>query len=319
MTLRRKMVRAQLDVDPADDRTVTVTVSTEDIGRDGLVVMTGGIRLDNYRSNPVILWQHNPDWPIARADEITAIGTDLVARAKFPAAGVSNQADESLGLIRAGVISAASIGFDDVEGEPIDAAKPRDGTRVLACELVEFSFVSIPALPTALVTERAADLSDEEQEAVAQSIVKLKRGIVTRGMYGVGQLAYILEELGWVKTSAEWEAEYEADGSQVPAMLGAALKSLGEALIAMTTEEVNELIGTGEDVDVEPVTLDVEEVGIVTNASGPQIARFRLGARRCRMLATRQKTAKPSELDQRKAYRQRMAKLYAKELAATAG
>jgi HK97 family phage prohead protease len=63
-----------------------------------------------------------------------------------------------------------------------------------------------------------------------------------RGLYDCAQLAQILSGLGYCHDTAEWEAEVEGDNSQVPAMLGAALQQLGAALIAMTTEEVTELL-----------------------------------------------------------------------------
>jgi len=132
----------------ADKRQVRVIVSTEDLGRDGLVVLTSGINLHNFRLNPVILWAHNPDWPIARAVEINPVGNTLVSLAQFPPAGASERADEIFELIRAGVINAASIGFEIEEGPD------KDG-KVARCELAEYSFVAIPALPNALVTERA--------------------------------------------------------------------------------------------------------------------------------------------------------------------
>ena len=46
----------------------------------------------------------------------------------------------------------------------------------------------------------------------------------------VGHLALLQEELGWLRSSAEWEASIEEDGSQLPAQLGEALQALGEAI-----------------------------------------------------------------------------------------
>lgn len=63
-----------------------------------------------------------------------------------------------------------------------------------------------------------------------------------RGLYDVAQLAYLLQSLGYATDSAHWEANIEGDDSEVPAMLGEALTSLGKTLIAMTTEEVSELL-----------------------------------------------------------------------------
>lgn len=129
------------------------------------MLVSRGIDLTHYRANPIWLWQHNADWPVApRSDQIDVQSDKLVARVQFPPAGVSSRADEVLGLIRAAVINAASAGFEKAQGEPIDPANPRVGTRIVACELAELSFVSIPAVPDTLVTERDAVPEIEEAE-----------------------------------------------------------------------------------------------------------------------------------------------------------
>jgi HK97 family phage prohead protease len=293
--VRRAILRASMQIDEADDRAVTVTCSTEMMGRDKIVLMTRGANLDNYRANPIWLWQHNPDWPIARSETIDNGSDKLVSRVRFPPAGVSARADEVLGLIRAGVISAASTGFDVIAQELIDRNKPSDGTRITKWELQEMSFVSIPAVPDALVTQRsAAEIERMVEEAVERRTVKItldngagntdRRASVisalkTRGLYECGSLAMTLENLGWLKSSVEWEAGVEQDGSDVPRQLGEAMKALGDVLINMTAEEVAEMVGGGEAVDdiVEPA-----EVEIVTQARTPAMARFLIGLHRAR-------------------------------------
>ncbi len=138
-----------------EQRQVRVTVSTETLGRDGLIVMTAGIDLDSYRENPIVLWDHDPAQPIARAINIGASATDLVALAQFPREGISPKADEIYGLICDKIVNGASIGFNPIEAEPIDPKDPWGGQRIMKCELGEFSFCSVPALPDALITERA--------------------------------------------------------------------------------------------------------------------------------------------------------------------
>ncbi len=318
MAMRRMVLRADIGAAETDDRSVTVTCSTETLGRDDIILVSGGIELDAYRNNPVWLWQHNPDWPIARAEQIDVTDGKLVARVRFPEAGVSARADEILGLIRAGVVNAASTGFDSLEAEPIDPAKPRSGTKIVRCELHEMSFVSIPAVPDALITSRSAGqkeietMVDEaiqrrvEHDADVARVERMKRGMVKRGLYEVGHLASLLAELGWVKDSSEWEASVENDGSDVPAQLGAALKALGDVLISMTTEEVGELVGGGE----APEGDDASEVEIITQSKNPGIARYRLGVHRARM-----PKVKAPPVARSASFHARMAAMYVKELA----
>ena len=83
---------------------------------------------------------------------------------------------------------------------------------------------------------------------------KLKRALARapkvpnfrRGLYDCAQLAYMLQSLGYCHDAAEFEEALEGDGSEVPKMLGEALKAVGEALIAMTAEEVHELLADAE-------------------------------------------------------------------------
>lgn len=66
--------------------------------------------------------------------------------------------------------------------------------------------------------------------------------VVVKGLYTVSRLAELLDCLGSVTSSAAYEAEYEKDGSGVPAQLANGLKVLGAALVAMAQEEVAEIL-----------------------------------------------------------------------------
>lgn len=79
-----------------------------------------------------------------------------------------------------------------------------------------------------------------------------------KSLYDCSRLADLLMSLGYVHDNAAWEAEYEADDSNVPAMLGEALRAVADALLAMTAEEVAELLAAhgiaGEGVETESET-----------------------------------------------------------------
>lgn len=425
MTTIRMTHRAEVSAPDDDQRAVTVVCSTETLGRDDIILVSTGIELNRYRQNPVWLWQHNPDWPIARAAQIDVKDGALIARVQFPPEGVSERADEILGLIRAGVINAASTGFETIEAEPIDPKDPRGGVRIVRCELHEVSFVSIPAVPDALISERAmeevkrmartkratedwrcgadrdlpldesaawdgegaaerifeaagfngdspdpdkakrgflvydvanakekggyklpfADIVDGEMRAIrggldaaaqrldatdipddekarAHEVIDhyeakepqdtqraaVRAVMVKRGLYEVANLAYLLQELGWVHDCAAFEADIEQDGSKVPAMIGEALKQIGAALVAMTAEEVQEML-SGVDVEVgQP-----DEVAEIDERSlSPRVRAFRRALRSIR-------AGRPSLPTQRSMREhRRMADLYARQLTRSA-
>jgi HK97 family phage prohead protease len=137
------------------DREVQITLSTAERGRDGHVLQPAGCVLTNFRRVPVILWSHMTDEPVGTASSIVVGASAISARATFAAAGVSPTADRVCGLVKDGVVRGVSIGFEIIEGTPIDPSHPRAGLNVSAWELLEVSFCSVPVDVGATVTARA--------------------------------------------------------------------------------------------------------------------------------------------------------------------
>ncbi len=204
------------------ERQVRVICSTAEVDRAGDVVVQAGIDLSAYRRNPVVLWNHDPEQPIARALEIGLVDGRLQALVQFPPEGVSARADEVHGLVKAGVVNATSVGFMPLDAEPLDKAKPYRGQRFLKSELMEFSFVSVPANRGAVVVARRAPLLKDLRE--------------------VGVLAELFRQLASLADCVADEAAVEQDGSPMPARLSEALASLGQILVDMTAEEVGEML-----------------------------------------------------------------------------
>lgn len=154
--------------------------------------------------------------------------------------------------------------------------------------------------------DQKAGIGEEER---ARRIAVVRGVLKKRGLYEVANLAYLLEELGWVHNCAEFEADIENDESKVPAMIGEGLKQIGAALVAMTTEEVQELL-TRVDVEVEPVSeVDGEDRSVP--------ARFKRMLNRTRT-AMKGARPRPSRVVERRtmATHRRMAQLYERELSA---
>jgi HK97 family phage prohead protease len=152
------MMRSYLNaaVQPLADDEVLVTMSTSAQARDGHVLEARGVDLTNYRANPIVLWQHVPGLPVGNAEDIHVAGDKIVARIRFAPLGISDTADTVRGLVKAGIVKGCSIGFDIIDAVPLNDAKPRGGLRITAAEILECSFVSIPADTGAQVTARAA-------------------------------------------------------------------------------------------------------------------------------------------------------------------
>lgn len=151
--LQRKGLVASIKAVAADE--VEALISTPELARDGHVLEPEGCVTENYLKAPIVLWSHDSDHPIGRTEELTVGPDGIRARMKFAPSGVSPEADKIRGLVKSGIVNAVSVGFVPIKGTPLDPSKPYAGQRYTKWELLEWSFVSIPADTGSGVTARA--------------------------------------------------------------------------------------------------------------------------------------------------------------------
>ena len=120
--------------------------------------------LDNFKNNPVILFNHNYDRPIGRAKEIgvTENGLELTAR-------ISKSAGEIKDLIKDGVLGAFSVGFKVKDADYISET---DGYKIKDAELFEVSVVSVPCNKTAVFSLAKSFDSMEEYDKFKKNFIK---------------------------------------------------------------------------------------------------------------------------------------------------
>lgn len=187
------------------EREVGAVINTAQIARDGHIFEPAGALLANYRANPIVLFNHDPSKPVGTTTAIGVSNGNLAARMQFAPAGVSAVADEVCGLVKSGVINGVSIGMEPLECEPLDPRDPRGGQRVTQWELLEWSYVAIPADTGARVvgrsyrgrSSRAAilrSLPSVSPDAIARAVSNLSLDPVCR------RLAQIAAEFGEVLT-----------------------------------------------------------------------------------------------------------------------
>lgn len=140
------------DVD-GDAKRVTAVISTGDVARDGAIIEPGGWDFSNYDRNPVVLWMHDADtMPFARTVERMATDKELIARAEF-------DTDDPMGetvfrKISNGYINATSVRWLPKRWEMRKRGEDDEEEEVMVFleqELLEWSFVTIPADPGALI------------------------------------------------------------------------------------------------------------------------------------------------------------------------
>lgn len=212
---------------------VRVVLSSGAIDRGGDIVVQKGMSFDNYRLTKSVLFNHDQAHPVASCVELGfAKGGNLEAVAQFPPEGKLKNSDDCRNAILYGLINAVSVGFLPTEAEPVDARNPRKGLKFLTSELLEFSFVTVPANPDALIARRTF-------QPVA-GVDKLLSTFVRKSLYNVAALARLLSEMGYLHDSVAYEASRTGNDSEVPGTLADAFKSLGEVLLTMTPEAVAE-------------------------------------------------------------------------------
>jgi HK97 family phage prohead protease len=152
--------------DALAERALRFTISTGAVDRECDRVAVTGWDLRNYARNPVVLWGHDSTrLPIGRAFDLGLEGGALKASVEFipyytPEGG--SFAEAVLRLARAGFLAATSVGFRPVKWDYTqDPERGADdwfpGIDFEEQELVEFSIVTVPANPEALIEVPPAD------------------------------------------------------------------------------------------------------------------------------------------------------------------
>jgi len=127
--------------------------------RYGDSIIAAGWDVANFSRNPIALFNHNPDQPIGRWENLSIKKDALHGHLQLAPKGTSARIDEIRALIDAGVLRAVSVGFRPIEYEQIKDS-PVGGIRYLKSELVETSLVSVPANPNALAVAAKLGISD---------------------------------------------------------------------------------------------------------------------------------------------------------------
>ncbi len=205
----------------------------------------GGAKLENYRKNPVVLWEHAKDPrrftdPIARNQWVRTDGgqrpTSLLAKPQFLQDDFSRQRWE---WYRDGVLNAFSVNILPVDGSASPPTKEETRTRpewesahtiYREWDLAEYSGTTVPGNADALVADRAVQLLDLVSRSLiwlpddVKELVEAKARTTTDSMGG-GAGGGIAVARKIVEEGGKWYVKSE-DGSK---NLGGPYASKGEA------------------------------------------------------------------------------------------
>ena len=204
----RKPIVSVVENQPTETRRVLYTISTAAIDREKDSIRQDGWVLDAYLTNPVVLWGHrSTDLPIGRCVDIDLSTGSLRAMVEYVPADmpeVGAKAEAVLRMSRTGFLSATSVGFRPLKFEVATDRDDEDSwwppVNFLSQELMEFSVVSIPANPEALIdpaervqagVEATADEIRIAVEAAAEAAAAATRSATTAAQAEIARLATI--------------------------------------------------------------------------------------------------------------------------------
>ena len=158
--IRKQMIAPVETIGGSDLRALRFTISTACVDREQDAIAIDGWQLDNFLRNPVVLWGHDVSrLPIGRAFNVAIEDGALKASVEFippdtPEGGGFAQAVYRLAA--QGFLAATSVGFRPIKWKYTeDPARGADdwfpGIDFSEQELVEFSVVTVPANPEALI------------------------------------------------------------------------------------------------------------------------------------------------------------------------
>lgn len=130
-----------------------VVISTEDVDRHGESILLEGWDISFYERNPVVLWAHDySDFPIGISEKVYKEDGKLVSEGRFAPAAANPKAQQVRALYDAGMLNATSVGC---------IVQEMKGNVITKAQLLEFSFVPVPANPFALrLNEMKFDAGD---------------------------------------------------------------------------------------------------------------------------------------------------------------
>jgi HK97 family phage prohead protease len=221
----REFVEQTRSASEDDTGRFKMVITTSDLDRYQEVISMDGWELEHYLKNPVVLWGHDHfTLPVGVTERLYKEDGKLIAEGRF---APHAHAQEIRKLYEAGIVRASSVGFLE---------KERQGNLITKAELIEWSFVSVPANPYALTLAMEKELNINE--------------LVTKGFM------FVKKEAG-----EEEEAEAEAEPEVTPEQEDALAEKVANLVVAkLKTSVALEALDTEEPerTEVEPVADDEE-------------------------------------------------------------
>ncbi len=154
----RKFIDFELKDVNEEDRTISAIGSTEQVDRDGDIIVQAGWKLKNFKRNPVVLWGHDyRGLAVGRAEEVKVEDNRLMFKIKFATKNENPMAEFVYNSYKNKFLRTFSVGFiplksEDIEGDNDKKGLMCRGRKFLSQELLELSCVSVPSNVGAVAT-----------------------------------------------------------------------------------------------------------------------------------------------------------------------
>jgi hypothetical protein len=262
-----------------------IVLSTSKVNSYGFRVLTEGIDLEQYRKNPILLWNHNRPYrgttdeilPIGKIENLRLDGDKLIGTPVF------DENDKFALKIKSkyetGIIRMSSIGFDVIETseDPLLIAQGQRRATVTRAKLIEVSLTDIGANDDALVLYKDGNMINlsmgEDKDIIPtlttdtniiknnESNFKMKVIALKLGLPETATEAEILQKISELQQSASQTAKLQ---KQIDDQLNAAIGHTVEAAIKqkkITADKRDHFAGIGKTsgLDVLNATLEMIE------------------------------------------------------------
>lgn len=259
-----------LDVKSVDteNRIIRGTATTPTPDRMGDIVEPMGVEFKNPMP---LLWQHQSDKPVGtvKFDKPTKNGITFEAKlAQITEPGtLKDRVDEAWQSVKAGLVSAVSIGFRAIEYAFIEGT---GGVRFISSEVMELSLVTIPANADATISQiksidtkirAATGISDGEGRPVPPPETREKPTTTVKSLpkEGTKMKQTIAEQI------SAFEATRQAKSADMDKIMDGAAEK-GETLDAEQKETYDTLSGEVKEIDEHLGRLREREKNVIATA-----------------------------------------------------
>lgn len=155
------------------DEGIDFVMSNPTTDRVGEIILPTAWKIENFKKNPICLYQHNMSDPIGIWNDVRIEDDQLCGTLQLAEKGTSPDIDCIRELVRQGILKAVSVGFAVNDYEINKLTGQAIFTDV---ELMECSLVSVPANPSALAIAKCfrADESKIFNEVTASGAISEK-------------------------------------------------------------------------------------------------------------------------------------------------